>query len=83
MAKQDGDRLVKILLTTGIAVHMYADMTALSKVLSNPKFVRFKDDSNDNVLLSLDHICGFEIMDERRGGGPLNAEQVNPISETE
>lgn len=59
------DKLVKILLRDGKAIHMYADLLTRSHVTSQPKFIKFKDDGNDNIYISLDAIAGFEVVDDR------------------
>lgn len=76
MSRGKDDKLVKMLLTNGTAVHMYADIAAIEEVMCHPKFVRFKDDSNDNICISLEAIAGFEVLDDRTEAAALQNPEV-------
>ncbi len=45
---------------------MYADDVAIAEVSYHPKFVRFKDEGSDSILVSIEDIMGFEVLDDRR-----------------
>ena len=79
----EGDKLVKILLENGMAIHMYADQETIEKLRSNPRFVHFKDDGNDNICVAIDAMAGFEVLDERKDiPKETEAEAVNaPVPE--
>lgn len=80
MSRSSTDKLVKILLGNGMGIHMYADTVAIEAVMSHPKFVKFKDDGNDNICLSIDAIAGFEVLDDRTDAQP--SVQTETVSET-
>ena len=61
----ESDRLLKILLSNGTAVNMFASPESLKKLSCHPRFVVLKDTGNDNICLSVDSITGFEVLDER------------------
>lgn len=65
MARTPEDKLVKILLNNGGAVHMYADPASIEDIHFDPRFIRFKDDGNDNIYISIESIAGFEVLDDR------------------
>jgi len=77
--KNPDDKLVKILLNNGMAINMYADIAAIEEVMCHPKFVRFKDDGNDNVCISLESIAGFEVLDDRTDSNPATAEEITQV----
>lgn len=64
--KKEGDKLVKVVLDNNMVFHLYASEATIHKVFSQEKFYRFADDSNDDLLISIDAIVGFEVLDDRK-----------------
>lgn len=79
MKKQDHS-IVKILLTSGTGIHMYADPGVIDSLKKDYKFLRFSDDFNDNIYLSMEHVAGFEVLDDRKDTAPIqDAEVPSPV----
>ena len=70
--KNDEDKLVKLLLTSGAGICMYASPASIKKVMDDPRFVILKDEGNDNICLSIDSITGFEVLDDRTDAGAVS-----------
>jgi hypothetical protein len=63
--KKDGDKLVKILLDSGVAMTAYACLDSIVDLANDSRFVHFSDDGNDMILINKDSIAGFEVLDDR------------------
>lgn len=69
------DKLVKILLDGGLALHLYAPPATVDEMIYHPKFLSFKDNDNDSIYISLESISGFEVLDDRK------KEEISPASD--
>ena len=78
--KNPEDKMVKILLSSGTVVHLYSPPEAMAELFSHPSFIRFKDDANDYVMVSINNIAGFEVLDDRRDSNPTTATELKTDS---
>ena len=57
--------LLKMIMSNGHVLALYADDGALDELTAHPKFIRMKDEGND-VYMSIEDIAAFEIASDRK-----------------
>lgn len=76
------DKLVKVVLKSGVAINMYAPPETIDDLMYHIEHVRFKDNGNDNIYVDIDSIAAFEVLDDRRDppkeGGDTNMPELPP-----
>lgn len=77
--RQTGDKIVKILLSCGTAINLYADIDTIhEEMIQHPKFIRFKDDTNDHIFISIEAISGFEVLNENLDTSKEKSQETTP-----
>lgn len=57
--------LIKMIMSTGQVLALYADDGALDELTAHPKFLRMKDEGN-YVYMSIENVAAFEIVSDRK-----------------
>lgn len=55
-------RLIKFLLSGSTCVYMYLSDESFEKLQNNEKFIKSSDDNNEDIFISMKHICGYEVV---------------------
>lgn len=63
--KNENDKTIRLLFKSGQNICLHASDESIVELASHPKFVHMYDDSND-VMVSIEDISAFEIMDNRK-----------------